>query len=189
MSAIRLEGVSKSYGAVPAVVDCSLEVADGELLALLGPSGCGKTTVLRLLGGFLWPDRGAIRIGDRDVAGLPPFRRNIGFTFQSYALFPHLTVWDNVAFGLRDAPPLPRRAGGRPRAACGATWTWSGSKGATRATPTSSRAGSSSGWRSPGRWPSSPRCSCWTSRSASLDKKLRDEMQAELKAPPAQARA
>jgi putative spermidine/putrescine transport system ATP-binding protein len=101
MSAIRLDGVSKSYGAVPAVVDCSLEVADGELLALLGPSGCGKTTLLRLLGGFLWPDRGAIRIGGRDVAGLPPFRRNIGFTFQSYALFPHLTVWDNVAFGLR----------------------------------------------------------------------------------------
>src|SRR5262245_51480248 len=112
MSAIRIDGVSKSYEAVAAVVDCSLAVADGEFLALLGPSGCGKTTVLRLLGGFLSPDRGAIWIGDRDVAGLPPFRRNIGFTFQSYALFPHLTVWDNVAFGLR----MRRRFGGAPDA-------------------------------------------------------------------------
>ncbi len=115
MSAIALEGVSKRYGAVRAVVDCSLRVPDGEFVALLGPSGCGKTTLLRLLGGFLTPDAGAIRIGDRDVAGLPPFRRNIGFMFQSYALFPHLTVRDNVAFGLRmrrrfrDAPPAAHR--------------------------------------------------------------------------------
>jgi ABC-type Fe3+/spermidine/putrescine transport system ATPase subunit len=101
MSGLRLEGVSKSYGRVPAVVDCSLDVPDGQLLGLLGPSGCGKTTLLRLLGGFLRPDVGGIWIGGRDVAGLPPFRRNIGFMFQSYALFPHLTVWDNVAFGLR----------------------------------------------------------------------------------------
>jgi putative spermidine/putrescine transport system ATP-binding protein len=101
MSTICLERVSKAYGAVRAVVDCSLEVPDGQLLALLGPSGCGKTTLLRLLGGFLRPDAGAIWIGERDVAGLPPFRRNIGFMFQSYALFPHLTVWENVAFGLR----------------------------------------------------------------------------------------
>ncbi len=109
MSSLRLERVSKSYGRVPAVVDCSLEVADGQFLGLLGPSGCGKTTLLRLLGGFLRPDAGGITIGDRDVADLPPFRRNIGFMFQSYALFPHLTVWDNVAFGLR-----MRRRSGRP---------------------------------------------------------------------------
>jgi len=101
VSTLRLAGVSKAFGAVQAVVDCSLEVADGEFLALLGPSGCGKTTLLRMLGGFVRPDRGGIWIGDRDVAGLPPFRRNIGFTFQSYALFPHLTVRENVAFGLR----------------------------------------------------------------------------------------
>jgi putative spermidine/putrescine transport system ATP-binding protein len=101
VSTLRLAGVSKAFGAVQAVVDCSLEVADGEFLALLGPSGCGKTTLLRMLGGFVRPDRGAIWIGDRDVAGLPPFRRNIGFTFQSYALFPHLTVRENVGFGLR----------------------------------------------------------------------------------------
>ncbi len=112
MSAIQLVGVSKAYGNVPAVVDCSLEVPDGQLLALLGPSGCGKTTLLRLLGGFLRPDGGGIWIGDRDVAGLPPFRRNIGFMFQSYALFPHLTVWDNVAFGLR----MRRRFRGAPDA-------------------------------------------------------------------------
>ncbi len=112
MSALRVAGVSKSFGTVRAVVDCSLEVPDGQFLALLGPSGCGKTTLLRMLGGFIRPDRGAIWIGDRDVAGLPPFRRNIGFTFQSYALFPHLTVRENVAFGLR----MRGRFRGRPEA-------------------------------------------------------------------------
>ena len=101
MSTLRLAGVSKTFGTVQAVVDCSLEVPEGQVLALLGPSGCGKTTLLRMLGGFIKPDRGVILIGDCDVASLPPFRRNIGFTFQSYALFPHLTVRGNVAFGLR----------------------------------------------------------------------------------------
>ena len=113
MSALRVAAVSKAFGPVRAVVDCSLDVPDGEFLALLGPSGCGKTTLLRMLGGFIRPDRGAIWIGGRDVAGLPPFRRNIGFTFQSYALFPHLTVRENVAFGLR----MRGRFRGTPEAA------------------------------------------------------------------------
>jgi len=101
MSAIVFEQVAKSFGPVRAVAGCSLEIADGSFLAILGPSGCGKTTLLRMLGGFLTPDAGRILIGGRDVTHLPPFRRNLGFVFQSYALFPHLTIADNVAFGLR----------------------------------------------------------------------------------------
>src|SRR5689334_17807522 len=100
MSRLRLEGVSKHYGAVAAVADVSLDVAEGELLVLLGPSGCGKTTTLRMIAGFVEPSAGTIRFGDRVVTRLPPWKRNAGLVFQSYALFPHLSVAQNVAFGL-----------------------------------------------------------------------------------------
>ena len=98
---MRLEGVSKSYGSVRAVDDLSLSIELGESIALLGPSGCGKTTTLNLVAGFLVPDSGVIRIAGRDVTGIPPNKRRLGMVFQSYALFPHMTVGDNVAFGLR----------------------------------------------------------------------------------------
>jgi putative spermidine/putrescine transport system ATP-binding protein len=98
---LELIGVEKVYGPVRAVDHVSLAIASGERLALLGPSGCGKTTTLNLIAGFLTPDAGEIRIAGRDVARLPPHKRNTGMVFQSYALFPHLTVEDNVAFGLR----------------------------------------------------------------------------------------
>ena len=101
MSAISIRNIHKSFGPVQAVRDCSLSIAQGEFAAILGPSGCGKTTLLRLLGGFLTPDQGTIIMGGRDLAQLPPFRRNIGFVFQSYGLFPHLTVAENLAFGLK----------------------------------------------------------------------------------------
>ena len=100
MSAISLRGLTKRFGNVLAVDDLGLEVADGELIALLGPSGCGKTTTLRSIAGFEAPDAGEIHFGDRRVTALLPEQRNIGMVFQNYALFPHLTVWDNVAFGL-----------------------------------------------------------------------------------------
>jgi putative spermidine/putrescine transport system ATP-binding protein len=100
MARVRLENLSKRFGATAAVDDVSLEIDEGELVALLGPSGCGKTTTLRMIAGFVEPDAGRIRIGERDVTHLPPYRRDTGMVFQGYALFPHLTVAQNVSFGL-----------------------------------------------------------------------------------------
>ncbi len=101
MTAVHIDRASKRFGTVVAVEDVTLTVEDGEFLVLLGPSGCGKTTTLRMIAGFLEATSGTIRIGARDVTRLPPHQRNIGFVFQNYALFPHLTVNENVAFGLR----------------------------------------------------------------------------------------
>jgi len=97
---VAFEGVCKTFGSTRAVDEVSLRVEPGELFFLLGPSGCGKTTLLRCVAGFCEPDRGAIRIGERDITRLPPHRRDTGMVFQSYALWPHLTVAENVAFGL-----------------------------------------------------------------------------------------
>ncbi|HMP38256.1 MAG TPA: ABC transporter ATP-binding protein [Phycisphaerales bacterium] len=100
MTAIALEGVGKDYGSTTAVHSVDLVIPSGSLYFLLGPSGCGKTTLLRMIAGFIDPTRGRIRFGTRDVTGVPPNRRNAGMVFQSYALWPHLTVFENVAFGL-----------------------------------------------------------------------------------------
>jgi ABC-type Fe3+/spermidine/putrescine transport system ATPase subunit len=100
-TALRLIGLEKHYGDSPAVAGVDLDVSDGEFLTLLGPSGCGKTTTLSLIAGFFPPSAGEVRIKGQPVTGLPPFRRNIGVVFQDYALFPHLSVAQNVAFGLR----------------------------------------------------------------------------------------
>lgn len=98
---VRLDSVSKLYGETSAVKDLTLEVAPGEFLFLLGPSGAGKTTVLRLIGGYELPNAGLIEIAGQNVTRLPVHRRDIGMVFQSYALFPHMTVAQNVAFGLK----------------------------------------------------------------------------------------
>src|SRR5919108_6082742 len=98
---VTLEHVSKSFGAFTAVDDVSLIVAPGSFVALLGPSGAGKSTVLRMIGGFELPDAGHIHIGEKEVTDLPPYRRDVNTVFQSYALFPHMTVAENVAYGLR----------------------------------------------------------------------------------------
>ena len=100
MARLEIDRVSKRYGEVDAVRDVTLDVADGEFVVLLGPSGCGKTTTLRVVAGFAEPTSGAVRLGERDITALPPWKRNAGLVFQSYALFPHLTVAQNVAFGL-----------------------------------------------------------------------------------------
>jgi sulfate/thiosulfate transport system ATP-binding protein len=98
--AISVQRLTKRFGDFVALDDVSLEIADGSLTALLGPSGSGKTTLLRMIAGLDVPDSGVIRLGDRDVTHVPPQHRGIGFVFQHYAPFKHMTVWDNVAFGL-----------------------------------------------------------------------------------------
>jgi putative spermidine/putrescine transport system ATP-binding protein len=99
-SSLSLDHVVRSFGTHAAVDDVSLEVAPGEMVVLLGPSGCGKTTTLRLVAGFIAPNAGDIRLDGRSIVALPPHRRDMGIVFQSYALFPHLSVARNIAFGL-----------------------------------------------------------------------------------------
>lgn len=101
MADVSITGLTKTYGNFRAVSDMNLHVENGEFLIFLGPSGCGKTTTLRMLAGFIEPDAGQIHIGTRDVTSEPPHKRNIGLVFQNYALFPHLNIFENVAFGLR----------------------------------------------------------------------------------------
>ena len=98
---VRLEQLTKRFDDVVAVDGVSLEIPRGSFFALLGPSGCGKTTTLRMIGGFEEPTAGTIYLGDSDVTGLPPYKRDVNTVFQSYALFPHLSIRDNVAFGLK----------------------------------------------------------------------------------------
>jgi spermidine/putrescine transport system ATP-binding protein len=98
---VRLDRVSKLFGDTAAVDELSLDIEEGEFFSMLGPSGCGKTTTLRMIGGFEEPTIGTVYLGGRDVTDLPPYKRDVNTVFQSYALFPHLNVFENVAFGLR----------------------------------------------------------------------------------------
>ena len=109
---IDVEGVHLAYGDTPVLRDISLSIRPGEFFALLGPSGSGKSTLLRLIAGFNIAQRGVVRIGSRDVAALPPWKRDVGMVFQNYALWPHLSVERNVAFGLelRGVPRSEREA-------------------------------------------------------------------------------
>ena len=100
MISVRLQGLRKDYGQTAAVDGVTLTAAAGGLTFLLGPSGCGKTTILRMIAGFLEPTGGLVLFGDRDVTSLPAEKRGCGMVFQSYALWPHMTVAQNVAFGL-----------------------------------------------------------------------------------------
>jgi putrescine transport system ATP-binding protein len=109
MPLLRIEGVSKTFGNFRAVDRLSLDIGAGEFFALLGPSGCGKTTLLRMLAGFETPDEGRILLGGRDIAPVLPHERPVNMMFQNYALFPHLNVRDNIAFGLKRAS-MPRAA-------------------------------------------------------------------------------
>ena len=111
--AVELVEVSRRFGSFAALNEVSLVIRRGEFISLLGPSGCGKTTLLRLIAGLDLPDAGRVMIGGRDAAELPAHRRPVNTVFQSYALFPHLSVRDNVAFGLRmkklSSPEISRR--------------------------------------------------------------------------------
>src|SRR6266567_8039111 len=99
--ALKLLGVHKNYGSVVAVAGVDLDVGAGEFFTLLGPSGSGKTTLLRLIAGFERPDAGRIELGGADVTRVPPYSRNVNTVFQDYALFPHMTVAQNIEYGLR----------------------------------------------------------------------------------------
>ena len=101
MSHISLEAITKSYGPTRVLNQCTLEVARGDVMTLLGPSGCGKTTLLRTLAGFVRQEQGRVIVGGVEISHLPPNRRSVGYVFQNYALFPHLSVADNVAYGLK----------------------------------------------------------------------------------------
>ena len=100
MSVVEIDRVEKHYGPVAALAGVSLTFADGEFFGLLGPSGSGKTTLLRAIAGFVEPDAGEIRLDGRDIGHTPVHKREIGMVFQNYALFPHMSIFDNVAFGL-----------------------------------------------------------------------------------------
>ena len=145
---IQLEGLTKTFGEVTAVDGIDLEMPAGEFFTMVGPSGCGKTTTLRMIAGFERPTSGRIVLDDIDVAQVPPHKRNVNTVFQSYALFPHLDVAGNVAFGLKYkklSKEEQRQSGCRRRSRSSSSET---SRGAS---PRSSRAGSSSASRSPAR--------------------------------------
>jgi ABC-type Fe3+/spermidine/putrescine transport system ATPase subunit len=101
MAYVSLESITKHYGNVKAVDDVTLEISEHEFVTLLGPSGSGKTTLLMILAGFVVPDKGVVHIEGKDITQIAPYRRNIGMVFQNYALFPHMTVYDNIAYPLK----------------------------------------------------------------------------------------
>ena len=156
MARVDLKRICKSYPGVTALDDVELTVEPGEFFTLLGPSGCGKTTLLRTIAGFNQQDSGEILFDGARIDTMPAHLRNIGMVYQDYAIFPHKSVADNVAFGLamRRVPRAEIDAARRARARRSCS-----SAGSRRGCRTSCRADSSSAWRSPARW-SSTRRSC-----------------------------
>ena len=177
-AAVRLVALHKSFGSLAAVAGVDLEIAEGEFFTMLGPSGSGKTTLLRLIAGFERPDSGTVELGGADVTRQPPYARNVNTVFQDYALFPHMSVLQNVEYGLR-----VRRVARAERAAArrARPWTWSGSAGSAAASRSSCPAASGSGSRWPGPSSTSPRCCCSTSRSAPWTPSCARRCRSELK--------
>jgi spermidine/putrescine transport system ATP-binding protein len=174
---IRLIGLTKRFDDVVAVDDVSLDIDRGQFFALLGPSGCGKTTTLRMIGGFEEPTEGRIELGGMDVAPLPPYKRDVNTVFQSYALFPHLSIFENVAFGLR------RRGvrSGEVRQRVGEALELVGLAGLERRKPRQLSGGQQQRIALARALVNRPRVLLLDEPLGALDLKLRKEMQLELK--------
>ena len=174
---IRLVGLTKRFDDVVAVDNVSLDIDRGHFFALLGPSGCGKTTTLRMIGGFEEPSEGRIELGGVDVAPLPPYKRDVNTVFQSYALFPHLSIFENVAFGLR------RRGvkGGDLRKRVGDSLELVGLAGLERRKPRQLSGGQQQRIALARALVNRPRVLLLDEPLGALDLKLRKEMQLELK--------
>ena len=178
MAEIRLNGVTKYWGAEPAVNGITFAADPGAFLVLLGPSGCGKSTTLRLIAGLELPDAGTIEIAGRDVTREPPARRGVAMVFQSYALFPHLSVAENILFGLK----VRRVERGERERGCSVPPTCSGSSSCSTASPRSSRAASSSASRSAARIIAEAPVCLMDEPLSNLDAQLRSEMRREIRA-------
>jgi spermidine/putrescine transport system ATP-binding protein len=174
---VRLEGVTKRFDDIVAVDDITLAIQRGSFFALLGPSGCGKTTTLRMIGGFEEPSEGAIYLGEREVSGLPPYKRDVNTVFQSYALFPHLSIFENVAFGLR------RRGvrGGELKSKVGEALELVGLAGLERRKPRQLSGGQQQRIALARALVNRPRLLLLDEPLGALDLKLRKQMQLELK--------
>jgi spermidine/putrescine transport system ATP-binding protein len=175
---VRLVEVTKRFDDVVAVDRLSLEIASGSFFALLGPSGCGKTTTLRMIGGFEQPTEGQILLGDREVSGLPAYKRDVNTVFQSYALFPHLSVLENVAFGLRRRGLKGKEVRGR----VGEMLRIVGLGGMERRKPSQLSGGQQQRVALARALVNRPRVLLLDEPLGALDLKLRKQMQLELKA-------
>ncbi len=160
--AVRLTGVRKTFGDVVAVEDLTLDVLPGEFFTMLGPSGSGKTTTLRVIAGFELADTGTVELHGVDVTRSPPYERPLNTVFQDYALFPHMSVAENVAYGLR-VKGVGRRSGASARRRRS---RWCACRTSAHAARSSSRAASASAWRWHARSSTARACCCSTSRSA-----------------------
>jgi spermidine/putrescine transport system ATP-binding protein len=175
--AVRLSNVTKSFGEFVAVDDLSLDIYEGEFFSLLGPSGCGKTTTLRMIAGFEEPTRGEISVAGEPVHGVPPYRRPVNTVFQSYAIFPHLNVFDNVAFGLRRSGVKGEELRQRVTGACAMVQL----EGFEKRKPTALSGGQQQRVALARALVNRPKVLLLDEPLGALDLKLRKEMQLELK--------
>ena len=156
---ISLRDIAVSYDGEQVLKGFDLYIRDGEFVTLLGPSGCGKTTVLRTIWGFVTPDSGEVFFNGKNITGLPPHKREVNTIFQRYALFPHLNVYDNIAFGMR----LKKKSEREVKETVQRMLSMVNLTGFSHRGVGQLSGDSSSGWPSPGLWPTSPRSCCWTS--------------------------